>query len=77
MKDVAAGCLDIGFKCSLVNRGKFETGHNENQYKDIQDGSDQGTTIHESNIKMFYRWPDHRCNGCRKQKYNFFTTFVL
>jgi hypothetical protein len=53
MKDVSARCVNIGFKSSLVNRSKFKTSHNENQYNEINDDSDQGTTIHESNIKMF------------------------
>jgi len=60
MKDVFTGRVDIGFKSSLVSRSKFEASHNENHYKEIQDGSDQGTTIHERNIKMFYQWPDYR-----------------
>lgn len=53
MKDVSAGRVDIGFKSSLISRSKFKASHNENHYKEIQDGSNQRTTIHERNIKMF------------------------
>jgi hypothetical protein len=52
MKVVSAGCVDIGFKSSLVNGSKFKASNNENHYKEIQDAPDQGTTIHESFIKV-------------------------
>ena len=45
--------MNIGFKSSLVNGSKFKASHKENHNKDIQDGPDQGTTIHESLIKIF------------------------
>ena len=53
MKDVSAGCVDIGFKSSLVNGNKFNASYKQNHNNEIQDAPDQGTTIHESIIKMF------------------------
>ncbi len=53
VKDVSAGCVDIGFKGSLVNGSKFESRQKENHNNDIQDAPNQGTTIHERILKIF------------------------
>lgn len=52
MKDLSAGCVDIGFKSSLVNGSKFKASQKENYNNEIQDAPDQGTAIHESFIKI-------------------------
>jgi hypothetical protein len=53
MKDFSAGCVDIGFKSSLVNGSKFKSRQKDNHNKEIQDAPDQGTTIHERILKIF------------------------